>query len=173
MPTTVPASCSARWLRRCVSHSCPNWQRAKDVFTSLWSHSTCRNPSSVSICAYSEVPTWSKVFGEVAKLPISSPMSTWPTSSWMPYVTHRRPTAMTTTTDHRPTEPHDHTHGPMCGHEAVIHLDHVDYLHNGHAHREHSGHYDECSTCACASCSDVCAFCTCATCTCVTCNHTA
>ena len=39
---------------------------------------------------------------------------------------------------------HPHTHGPNCGHEAVRHGDHVDYLHDGHVHREHDGHWDEC-----------------------------
>ena len=41
---------------------------------------------------------------------------------------------MTATTEHRPAEAHQHTHGPDCGHLAVIHEDHVDYIHNGHAH---------------------------------------
>ena len=56
---------------------------------------------------------------------------------------------MTTTTEHIAAEAHKHTHGPNCGHEAVIHFDHVDYIHDGHAHREHDGHYDECTTCPC------------------------
>lgn len=38
---------------------------------------------------------------------------------------------------------HTHVHGPDCGHEAVPHDDHVDYLHDGHRHAEHDGHYDE------------------------------
>jgi hypothetical protein len=50
---------------------------------------------------------------------------------------------MTVTTDprtgHDPAESHAHTHGPGCGHTAVIHLDHVDYLHEDHWHREHDG----------------------------------
>lgn len=41
-----------------------------------------------------------------------------------------------TITDHRQAEGHSHTHGPTCGHEAVIHEDHVDYLHDGHLHHE-------------------------------------
>ena len=36
---------------------------------------------------------------------------------------------MTTVAPHRHSEAHAHTHGPNCGHQAVIHLDHVDYLH--------------------------------------------
>lgn len=40
-------------------------------------------------------------------------------------------------------ELHDHEHGPACGHEAVAHEDHVDYLHDGHRHAPHGSHYDE------------------------------
>ncbi len=29
---------------------------------------------------------------------------------------------MTTTTEHVSAETHKHTHGPSCGHEAVIHF---------------------------------------------------
>jgi hypothetical protein len=35
-----------------------------------------------------------------------------------------------------------HKHGPGCGHEAVPHGDHVDYLVDGHLHHPHSGHCD-------------------------------
>ena len=35
-----------------------------------------------------------------------------------------------------------HTHGPDCGHEAVPHGDHVDYLVKGHLHHQHNGHCD-------------------------------
>lgn len=38
----------------------------------------------------------------------------------------------------------EHTHGHNCGHEAVPHGDHVDYLHDGHRRTEHEDHYDEC-----------------------------
>ena len=30
-----------------------------------------------------------------------------------------------------------------CGHPALEHGDHVDYLHDGHRHAAHEGHYDE------------------------------
>jgi hypothetical protein len=40
-------------------------------------------------------------------------------------------------------EGHDHTHGPGCGHTAVKHQDHVDYLHDGHLHHPHGDHIDE------------------------------
>jgi hypothetical protein len=38
---------------------------------------------------------------------------------------------------------HAHVHGPGCGHTAVRHDDHVDYLHDGHLHHPHEGHVDE------------------------------
>lgn len=37
----------------------------------------------------------------------------------------------------------EHEHGPSCGHEAVEHGDHVDYIHDGHRHAAHEDHYDE------------------------------
>ena len=36
-----------------------------------------------------------------------------------------------------------HVHGPGCGHEAVPHGDHVDYLVNGRLHHPHGGHCDD------------------------------
>jgi zinc transport system permease protein len=36
-----------------------------------------------------------------------------------------------------------HAHGPGCGHAAVEHGDHVDYIHLGHRHAPHGDHYDE------------------------------
>jgi len=80
-----------------------------------------------------------------------------------------------TTIEHKQAEQHSHTHGPGCGHDSVLHGDHVDYLHDGHVHREHRTeegvHYDECSICSCANCSDSCAVCECADCSCPNCNH--
>lgn len=37
----------------------------------------------------------------------------------------------------------DHVHGPGCGHPAVPHGDHVDYLVDGHLHHPHQGHCDD------------------------------
>ncbi len=31
---------------------------------------------------------------------------------------------------------HPHFHGQDCGHKAVVHGDHVDYLHDGHLHHQ-------------------------------------
>ena len=40
-------------------------------------------------------------------------------------------------------EDHAHQHGDDCGHLAVPHGDHVDYVHDGHRHAPHGSHYDE------------------------------
>ncbi len=40
-------------------------------------------------------------------------------------------------------ESHQHEHGEDCGHQAVQHGDHVDYVHDGHRHAPHGSHYDE------------------------------
>ncbi len=45
--------------------------------------------------------------------------------------------------DHLVTDEHPHEHGPDCGHVAVRHGDHVDYVHDGHRHAAHEKHYDE------------------------------
>lgn len=37
----------------------------------------------------------------------------------------------------------DHVHGPGCGHPAVPHGDHVDYLVDGHLHHPHGDHCDD------------------------------
>lgn len=52
-------------------------------------------------------------------------------------------TEQTITENHAEHTLAEHTHGNDCGHEAVAHEDHVDYLHDGHRHAEHGDHYDE------------------------------
>ncbi|HMQ36188.1 MAG TPA: metal ABC transporter permease [Micropruina sp.] len=44
---------------------------------------------------------------------------------------------------HEMTEEHPHVHSEGCGHRAVPHGGHVDYIHDGHRHAAHEGHYDE------------------------------
>jgi hypothetical protein len=39
--------------------------------------------------------------------------------------------------------PASHKHGAGCGHEAVPHGDHVDYLVDGHLHHPHGSHCDD------------------------------
>ncbi len=68
----------------------------------------------------------------------------WPVGIW----TRRRARLREPFPDCRPREhetadEHPHQHGPKCGHLAVSHDDHVDYVHDGHRHAEHDGHYDE------------------------------
>lgn len=40
-------------------------------------------------------------------------------------------------------EGHHHQHGPSCGHQAIRHGDHSDYLHDGHLHHVHGDHVDD------------------------------
>ena len=53
---------------------------------------------------------------------------------------------MTEMTDRKDPAEHtvaEHEHSATCGHPAVRHHDHVDYVHDGHKHAPHDGHYDE------------------------------
>lgn len=44
----------------------------------------------------------------------------------------------------RPTHAeHAHHHGPTCGHVALKHGDHIDYLHDGHLHHQNGDAVDE------------------------------
>ncbi|KYF66478.1 hypothetical protein [Sorangium cellulosum] len=45
--------------------------------------------------------------------------------------------------DHATHQNHAHDHGTTCGHPAIRHGDHVDYLHDGHLHHQHEDHFDE------------------------------
>ena len=40
-------------------------------------------------------------------------------------------------------ENHPHVHNDTCGHTAIVHNDHIDYLHDGHLHHPHGNHVDE------------------------------
>ena len=46
---------------------------------------------------------------------------------------------------HHTHENHSHKHSANCGHTAIKHGTHVDYVHDGHLHHEHENHYDECT----------------------------
>ena len=41
--------------------------------------------------------------------------------------------------------PHIHDHGPGCGHEAIEHEGHVDFVHDGHLHRKEGRDWVECA----------------------------
>ncbi|MCW2797987.1 metal ABC transporter permease [Nocardioides sp.] len=69
---------------------------------------------------------------------------TWPLGVWL---RHRArlvaPFPAVPLEEHEATDTHPHEHGPDCGHLAVRHGDHVDYVHDGHRHAPHEKHYDE------------------------------
>ncbi|MCU1494714.1 MAG: threonine dehydratase [Acidimicrobiaceae bacterium] len=48
------------------------------------------------------------------------------------------------TTTHAVHDRHAHAHGEGCGHLAIAHGEHMDYLHDGHSHHAHGEHWDEC-----------------------------
>ena len=41
------------------------------------------------------------------------------------------------------THDHEHVHGDGCGHEAVEHNGHIDYVVDGHLHHVHGDHCDD------------------------------
>ena len=71
---------------------------------------------------------------------------TWPVGAYLrrrQRLTAPFPADLDVPLDHVDTETHPHDHGPDCGHVAVKHGDHVDYVHDGHRHASHGEHYDE------------------------------
>ena len=70
--------------------------------------------------------------------------ATWPIGVWL---RRRRrllaPFPLVAAVPHTATDEHPHEHGDDCGHTAVRHGDHVDYVHDGHRHAVHGEHYDE------------------------------
>ena len=69
---------------------------------------------------------------------------TWPVGLWLRRRERlREPFEDAVPHLHDVSEDHAHRHGEDCGHVAVAHGDHVDYLHDGHRHAEHGRHYDE------------------------------
>ncbi len=68
---------------------------------------------------------------------------TWPVGIWLRRRARlREPFPSLVPNEHETTD-HPHAHGPDCGHLAVPHGDHVDYVHDGHRHAPHEHHYDE------------------------------
>ena len=71
---------------------------------------------------------------------------TWPVGVWLrrrqrlrtPFPADAEPVHEVCEEEHA-----GHRHGPDCGHVAVPHGDHVDYVHDGHRHAPHGEHYDE------------------------------
>ena len=68
----------------------------------------------------------------------------WPFGVWLRSRRRlQRPFPVVETAAHQETDEHPHDHGEDCGHVAVPHGDHVDYVHDGHRHAPHGRHYDE------------------------------
>ncbi|HEY0949541.1 metal ABC transporter permease [Nocardioides sp.] len=70
----------------------------------------------------------------------------WPVGIWLRSRQRlRRPFPVVAAAAHQAvdTDEHPHEHGDDCGHVAVPHGDHVDYVHDGHRHAPHGRHYDE------------------------------
>lgn len=81
----------------------------------------------------------------IVLLALAGFVAAWPVGSLVRY--RRRVRAPFQAEDSLPhtvvTEMHDHAHSEECGHPAVPHGDHVDYVHGGHRHAVHGDHYDE------------------------------
>ena len=68
----------------------------------------------------------------------------WPVGAMMRRRSRRSaPFADETPPEHLHSPDHPHVHGEGCGHPAVPHGDHLDYVHDGHRHAPHGEHYDE------------------------------
>jgi len=68
----------------------------------------------------------------------------WPAGVWLRSRRRlRQPFPVDETAAHQTIDEHPHEHGDDCGHVAVRHGDHVDYVHDGHRHAPHGRHYDE------------------------------
>ena len=83
----------------------------------------------------------------IVLLALSGFVLTWPLGVWLRRRERLREPFEDPVLDHDVSDDHAHAdghrHGEDCGHVAVPHGDHVDYLHDGHRHAEHGRHYDE------------------------------
>ncbi len=80
----------------------------------------------------------------IVMLSLACFMVTWPLGIWLRHRARlEEPFSDDTPETHDVTDDHPHDHGPGCGHLAVPHDDHVDYVHDGHRHAAHGEHYDE------------------------------
>ncbi len=105
--------------------------------------------SGVVVSAYASFSATVATGPTIVILALACFLVTWPVGSLM---RRRRrlaePFPVEEVDDHHVLcEQHVHEHGPECGHLAVEHGDHVDYVHDGHRHAVHveagSKHYDE------------------------------
>lgn len=97
--------------------------------------------TGVVISAYVDVPPGSTiVLVALAGFALTAPVGVWLGRRRLARVPYEMPAHPE---QHAVEEPHQHLHGPGCGHLAIEHGDHVDYIHDGHRHAVHGGHYDE------------------------------
>lgn len=97
--------------------------------------------TGVVISAYVDVPPGSTiVLVALAGFAVTAPVGVLLAKRRLALVPFEMPEAPE---QQRVIEPHGHQHGPGCGHLAVEHGDHIDYIHDGHRHAVHGGHYDE------------------------------
>lgn len=83
--------------------------------------------------------------GTIVLLALAVFVATWPVAGLLRYRRERRaPFEAVPQLPHLAVpESHQHEHGADCGHSAVPHGDHLDYVHEGHRHAAHGDHYDE------------------------------
>jgi zinc transport system permease protein len=81
----------------------------------------------------------------IVLLALAGFVAAWPVGIWLRSRRRlRQPFPVVPAVAHHETdEHHPHRHGEDCGHVAVPHGDHVDYVHDGHRHAVHGRHYDE------------------------------
>jgi zinc transport system permease protein len=84
----------------------------------------------------------------IVVLALAGFVATWPVGAALRYRQRLKapfedPDPAAVLAEHTPAGTHPHEHGEGCGHPAVRHGDHVDYVHQGHRHASHGDHYDE------------------------------
>jgi zinc transport system permease protein len=107
---------------------------------------TVASVSGLLVSAYVDVPPGATI----VLIALAGFALAWPVGMWSrSRLRRRQPFGHDTDafelddTHHVVPEDHGHLHGPDCGHLAVRHGDHVDYVHDGHRHAPHGSHYDE------------------------------
>jgi zinc transport system permease protein len=80
----------------------------------------------------------------IVLLALAGFVAAWPVGVWLRSRRRlRQPFPVVESAPHETIDEHPHEHGDDCGHVAVPHGDHVDYVHDGHRHAPHGRHYDE------------------------------
>ncbi|GAB6986365.1 metal ABC transporter permease [Nocardioides pyridinolyticus] len=80
----------------------------------------------------------------IVLLALAGFVGAWPLGIWLRHRRRlRQPFPVVPAVVHQEIDEHPHEHGEDCGHVAVPHGDHVDYVHDGHRHAPHGRHYDE------------------------------